>query len=172
LELTSSWSKQGKGGGRAPFSILADATDTYRADDIELWWEFERASWNRRQLTWSTGRMDLRKFAGLGREAADDEIAAEEADGEDGARWSGTRGSGSAVPGSKQSCSRRPMSTASRARWPGSMLAGSAGHRPGRRHDGQGPDLGQRRRCASQGRPRSTARYLTTCVIRCVYSTQ
>ena len=42
------------------------------------WWEWEAASNGRRQLTWSTGRRDLRALAGLGREATDEEIAEED----------------------------------------------------------------------------------------------
>jgi hypothetical protein len=37
-----------------------------------------KASEGRRQLTWSTGRRDLRKLAGLGAEATDEDIAAED----------------------------------------------------------------------------------------------
>ena len=82
LELTSSWTKDSRA-GRSPFAILRDATETYRADDIELWREFEQASWGHKQLTWSLKSMDLRIFAGLGREASDDEVAAEEVGGDD-----------------------------------------------------------------------------------------
>ena len=92
LELTSVWTKEG-GAGRTPFAILRDATETYAADDLELWWEFERVSHGRKQLTWSTGRKDLRKLAGLGRERTDEEIAADETGGDDaialvGETWS------------------------------------------------------------------------------------
>lgn len=47
------------------------------------WWEWEAASDGRRQLTWSTGRRDLRVLAWLGREATDEEVAAEDADADE-----------------------------------------------------------------------------------------
>ena len=45
------------------------------ADSAELWWEFEKASKGKRQLTWSRG---LRQLLGLIQEKTDEEIAAEE----------------------------------------------------------------------------------------------
>jgi len=45
-------------------------------------WAWEQASEKRRQLTWSTGRRDLRSLANLGREASDEEVAEEELDAE------------------------------------------------------------------------------------------
>lgn len=76
LELTSSFTKNSRA-GRSPFARLRDATETYEAGDMALWWEYEDASHGRKQITWSTRRMDLRAFAGLGREQTDEEIAAE-----------------------------------------------------------------------------------------------
>ncbi|WP_433781580.1 protein rep [Actinomycetospora sp. CA-101289] len=82
LELTSSWTKDSRA-GRSPFALLRDATETYEAGDLGLWWEYEAASHGRKQLTWSTGRMDLRRLAGLGREESDEAVAAEDTGGDD-----------------------------------------------------------------------------------------
>lgn len=70
--------KSGRKGGRTPFEILHDGLETGLADDIELWWEWERASKGRRQLTWSRG---LKALIGL-EDASDEEIAAEDDDGD------------------------------------------------------------------------------------------
>lgn len=83
-EVTSPSTKQGRTredgtpGNRSPFAILRDALDTGNADDVELWWTWEAASHNRRQLTWSR---PLRALAG--RERTDDEVAAEDKGGDD-----------------------------------------------------------------------------------------
>ena len=80
-EATGSHRKEGKRkGGRTPMQLLADAVETYRADLLERWWEWEQASRGRRQLEWSRGRHSLRRLAGLGAERSDEEIAAEEQD--------------------------------------------------------------------------------------------
>ena len=76
LEVTTSYAKDSRA-GRSPLAILRDATETYRVEDLELWWEWEQASHGRQQLTWSTGARDLRALAGL-REQTDEEIAMEE----------------------------------------------------------------------------------------------
>ena len=82
-EVTASYAKDSRS-GRSPLAILRDAVETYAADDVALLWEWEKASHGRRQLTWSTAeRMDLRRFAGLARERTDEEIAAQEAGGDD-----------------------------------------------------------------------------------------
>ena len=91
-EVTAAYAKDSRG-GRSPFAILRDAVETYAADDVELLWQWEAASRHRKQLTWSTGRMDLRAFAGLRREQTDAEVAAEETGGTDvialpGETWS------------------------------------------------------------------------------------
>lgn len=80
-EVVSSATKETRK-GRPPFAILRDTDEHHLADDMDLWLEWERASFRRRQLTWSLGDMDLRKWAELGREKTDEEIAAEELDGE------------------------------------------------------------------------------------------
>ncbi|MDD7942009.1 hypothetical protein PHK61_26690 [Actinomycetospora lutea] len=61
LELTSTFTKNSRS-GRSPFALLRDATETYQVDDVELWREYEDANHGRKQLTWSLGRMDLRRF--------------------------------------------------------------------------------------------------------------
>ncbi|MDD7926099.1 hypothetical protein [Actinomycetospora chibensis] len=78
-EVTGASQKDGRArGGRTPMQLLADAVDTYRADDLARWWEWEEASDGRRQLTWSRGQRDLRALARLDREATDAEIAEED----------------------------------------------------------------------------------------------
>ena len=80
-EVTGGHRKEGRGrGGRTPMQLLADAVETYEESALARWWEWEAASDGRRQLTWSTGRRDLRDLAGFGREATDEEIAEEEED--------------------------------------------------------------------------------------------
>jgi hypothetical protein len=80
-EVTGGHRKEGRvRGGRTPMQVLANALDTYEERALTRWWEWESASDGRRQLTWSTGRRDLRALAGLGREATDSEIAEEEAE--------------------------------------------------------------------------------------------
>jgi hypothetical protein len=80
-EVTSSHTKQSRG-GRSPFGIVTDGLRTGDASDLELWQEWEQASFGRRQLTWSLGAHDLRKLADLA-EQSDDEVAAEDLAGED-----------------------------------------------------------------------------------------
>lgn len=64
-------------GNRTPFQVLAEIEETGRADLIEWWQEYERASEWQRQLTWSRG---LKALAGVD-EVTDDEAAAAEIDG-------------------------------------------------------------------------------------------
>lgn len=70
--------KSGRKGGRTPFEILHDAIETGLAEDFELWWEWEKASKGRRQLTWSRG---LKTAAGVD-DVSDEEVAAEDDDGD------------------------------------------------------------------------------------------
>lgn len=96
-EITSSYSKEAHGAGRSPFAILRDCKSGL-VDDIKLWWEWEQASRDRRQITWSQGGRDLRKLAGLKRQKSDEEIAAEDLHGEEvlalpGETWRVLRGS-------------------------------------------------------------------------------
>ncbi|MCA1835172.1 MAG: hypothetical protein LC721_02040 [Actinobacteria bacterium] len=69
--------KRGREGSRTPFEILADGLATGLADDINLWWEWERSSHGRRQMVWSRG---LKKLAGVD-EITDEDAAAEDAGG-------------------------------------------------------------------------------------------
>lgn len=57
-ELTGRWSKTGRG-SRTPFQILEAAIDGAEANDIELWQEYETATFQRRQMTWSRGLKDI-----------------------------------------------------------------------------------------------------------------
>jgi len=81
-EVTYSHMKEARG-GRSPFKILTDGLQTGDASDLDLWAEWEQASYGRRQLTWSLGAHDLRKLAGLGAEQSDEEVAEEDLAGED-----------------------------------------------------------------------------------------
>jgi len=70
-EVTGSHRKEGtRRGGRTPMQLLADAVETYRVEDLERHWAWERVSDGRRQLAWSRGSRDLRKLAKLGQEAS------------------------------------------------------------------------------------------------------
>jgi hypothetical protein len=77
LELTSSQSKKARTqfSTRTPWELLDEWFGDGLADSAELWWEFEKASHKKRQLTWSRG---LRELLGLVAEKTDEEIAAEE----------------------------------------------------------------------------------------------
>lgn len=79
-EITSPSTKDGRYGNRAPFAILRDALDSGLYDDCQLWLEWEQASHDRRQLTWSRG---LREWAHVGIERSDDELVSEDLKGED-----------------------------------------------------------------------------------------
>lgn len=74
-EVTGGSNKDGRFGNRSPFALLRDGLATGLADDLEAWWEFEKASHGRRQLTWSQGIRDL---YGVGPEQSDAEIAEED----------------------------------------------------------------------------------------------
>jgi hypothetical protein len=81
-EVTYSHMKESRG-GRSPFKILTDGLQTGDASDLDLWAEWEQASYGRRQLTWSLGEHDLRKLADLGAEQSDEEVAEEDLQGSD-----------------------------------------------------------------------------------------
>jgi hypothetical protein len=76
LELTQTASKvaQATHSTRPVWAILEDAQHG-EADPLWLWHEWERASKGKRQISWSAG---LRDLLGIGHEAADEDIAAEE----------------------------------------------------------------------------------------------
>jgi hypothetical protein len=83
-EVTSGHRKEGKRrGGRTPMQLLADAVDTYRAEDVARWWQWESAAEGRRQLEWSRGERNLRGFARLGKSQSDEEVADEALDGDE-----------------------------------------------------------------------------------------
>ncbi|MEU4843268.1 protein rep [Nocardia testacea] len=67
-------------GNRTPFQILADFGNTGLADDLELWWEFEHATAGRSAIRWSPGLWA--KLMPDEDQATDEQIAAEEMDGE------------------------------------------------------------------------------------------
>lgn len=80
-------------GSRAPFQVLGDFLATGDADDLELWHEYEAATFGVRSLTWSPG---LRSLMGVGDELTDEEVAALEGEAEadvtvtfDAERWNG-----------------------------------------------------------------------------------
>lgn len=74
-EATFGAMKKGRLKGRSPFQLLED-TRNGELEDIELWGEWVRGSFGRRQLTWSA---NLRNLAGLIEdEKTDEEIAAQE----------------------------------------------------------------------------------------------
>lgn len=79
-EIAGGQAKLGRGKGRTPFQILADAVGGGEAGDLAAWWEWESVSRGRRQIAWSKG---LREWAGLGAEQTDDEIAGEDLESED-----------------------------------------------------------------------------------------
>lgn len=77
LELTSSQSKHVRSGfsTRTPWALLDEWFGDGDADSAALWFEFEKASKGKRQLTWSRG---LREMLGLVNEKSDEDIASEE----------------------------------------------------------------------------------------------
>lgn len=76
-EMQGSMTKKARAGSRTPAQILHDVRETYNADDMELWWEYERVSKGRHSLDYSRGLLNL---VGL-RERSDTEISAEEIGG-------------------------------------------------------------------------------------------
>ncbi|MEU9516871.1 hypothetical protein [Micromonospora sp. NPDC048169] len=79
-ELARADLKSGRRGGRTPFEILADFSETGLVDDLELWWEYEKATAGRSAIRWSKGLRAL--LLPDTAEQSDDEIAAEEQGGE------------------------------------------------------------------------------------------
>lgn len=73
--------KKGKDGirSRTPFEVLDDAINDGRADDFDLWFEWERDSKGMQQLLWSNG---LKDRVGVD-DKSDEDLAEEEIDGED-----------------------------------------------------------------------------------------
>lgn len=79
FEIARADLKQGRRGNRTPWQILLDFIDNGLANDLERWNEYEKVSKGRRTITWSRG---LRDTYSLGKEQTDEEIAAQEFDGE------------------------------------------------------------------------------------------
>ncbi len=78
LEVTQAQTKQSRGrhGGRTPWAFLDDVEQLGTVDALEVWHEWEAASRNKKQMTWSGG---LRRRIGLlAAEQSDEEIAATE----------------------------------------------------------------------------------------------
>jgi hypothetical protein len=78
-EVTGSHSKREGKGGRTPFDLLRSVVETGDADDLDRWQEYEQATHNRRQLTWSRG---LRALLALGAERTEEEIVEDDQGGE------------------------------------------------------------------------------------------
>lgn len=68
--------KGGRKGGRTPFEILADFGEYGLADDLELWWEYEKATAGRSAIRWNKGLRAL--LLPDVEQKTDDEIAAED----------------------------------------------------------------------------------------------
>lgn len=86
MEVARGMQKKGRKAGRTPFELLAsvvahldDADDSAAQKravrDLGRWYEWERGSKGRRQVTWSMG---LRNLLRLGDEKSDEEIAADD----------------------------------------------------------------------------------------------
>ena len=76
LEVSSPATKEGSDGNRSHWQIAADIKKHERPVDIALWQEFSRAFRGKAQVTWSTGRHDIRKRLGLkDADKTDEEIA-------------------------------------------------------------------------------------------------
>ena len=79
LEVSSPATKKGSDGNRSPWQIAADIGEHERPVDVALWQEFCRAFHGKAQVTWSTGRHDIRKRLGLkDADKTDEEIADQE----------------------------------------------------------------------------------------------
>ena len=75
FEMAGSATKTGKGkGSRTPWELLRSVVEDGDADDLALWWEYEKASRGMRALTWSRG---LKDAYGIG-EKSDEEIVEED----------------------------------------------------------------------------------------------
>lgn len=81
-ELTGSLTKATRGvhATHPAWSLLETFGETGEVELLDLWHEYERASKGRRQISWSKG---LREQLGIGAEATDEEVAAEEHGDED-----------------------------------------------------------------------------------------
>lgn len=73
FEMAGNTLKEGYSKSRTPWQILQDVVETYNADDVDLWREYEAVSRGRKMLTWSRG---LKDAAGVN-DPEDEEIAAQ-----------------------------------------------------------------------------------------------
>ncbi len=92
-ELAGGANKKAGNGNRTPFQILADVVAGGDADDLAIWWEWEKGSHNRKQLTWSAG---LRELLALDAELTDEEIIEDDLGGDvvvtvSAEQWAGIR---------------------------------------------------------------------------------
>ena len=79
-ELARADLKGGRHGGRTPFQILSDFGEFALADDLDLWWEYEKATAGRNAIRWSKGLRAL-LLPDVVKET-DEEIASKEQDGD------------------------------------------------------------------------------------------
>jgi hypothetical protein len=80
-EMARSDMKTSRTGHRMPFDIL-EAAGTGELAELELWWEYEKATFRRKAITWSRSLLQLRKEWLSAEEQTDDELAALEVGGE------------------------------------------------------------------------------------------
>jgi hypothetical protein len=80
-EMARSDMKTSRTGHRMPFDIL-EAAGTGERAELELWWEYEQATFRRKAITWGRSLLDLRKQWLNAEEQTDDELAAPEVDGD------------------------------------------------------------------------------------------
>lgn len=78
FEMTGSQTKRGRERARTPWQILADFHKTGDAQDLELWHEYERASFRKNALVWSRG---LKQMFDIG-EIDDETIASQDVHGD------------------------------------------------------------------------------------------
>ncbi|MEU4843283.1 hypothetical protein AB0F99_34130, partial [Nocardia testacea] len=79
-ELARADMKTAAKGSRTPFQILADFGNTGLVDDLELWWEYEKATAGRSAIRWSPG-LKARLLPDT-EDLTDEEIAAEDEGGQ------------------------------------------------------------------------------------------
>ena len=80
-EMARADMKAARDGRRVPFEILEAAATGVKAD-LELWWEYERATFRHQAITWSPALRKLAREWLNAEEKTDEELAAEEVNGE------------------------------------------------------------------------------------------
>lgn len=70
--------KNGRRKGRTPWQVLTDAKDHGDARDLDIWTEYEKATFGRRAITWSHGLKDRLRVV----EVDDEELAEEKVGGD------------------------------------------------------------------------------------------